>query len=378
MNTYFKPLPYLHILPCLTFSLICSIMWIHFHGNLIICATLLISLTLFSYFFSFPVAEKKQYNIILLYLAFFAGIIQYQNKSYVFDAFFYKHPHITSLQGEVYAIELCCNKQFNYLLTIKTHRITSFNTNVHTTRYINIYTCRRPQCEIGDIVSLENLNLKKPSNSEFALYLKKEAISATLFLSHIPLRVLCHPTTNLKRTISSYKHKIIASLKNKLSPLAYSLFLTIFLGKKSPNKYPIRQTCKIWGISHYLARSGLHLLLFVLILQILLSLTYIEYRLQSIFLIILGIIYYILSWPSVSFNRAFFAFILEKSATLMLLSIPSCHILNLVCFFTLLNNPYHLFFLDFQLSFSLAFTITYFNEFFRQKQYTHLKTPILH
>ena len=69
----------------------------------------------------------------------------------------------------------------------------------------------------------------------------------------------------------------------------------------------------------------------------------------------LSILYFILSWPSISFIRAFLIFLFTKYCNLHRHPTHFMHILLLTCCIVLLINPLQLFFLDFQLSFFLTF-----------------------
>jgi competence protein ComEC len=142
------------------------------------------------------------------------------------------------------------------------------------------------------------------------------------------------------------------------------LFSTIFLGNKDGVKKRLNNEkifFKLWGISHYLARSGLHLVVFLALLELLLRLIPITFVLKQIISLCIAMIYFLLSWSSLSFMRAFLTFIMYKICLLLGLSSNFLHLVILTCFITLLYNPAHLFFLDFQLSFGLTFALAWFN-----------------
>ena len=139
------------------------------------------------------------------------------------------------------------------------------------------------------------------------------------------------------------------------------LFSAIFLGKKNKTQTydKSKDQFKIWGISHYLARSGLHLVIFIMIWHLILCLFPIPFRWKQSILIALALIYALLSWSSVSFIRALTVFMLYKIATIFEIQMHIVHSITLACLFTLLYNPAHLFFLDFQLSFALTFALAW-------------------
>ena len=109
---------------------------------------------------------------------------------------------------------------------------------------------------------------------------------------------------------------------------------------------------KQWGISHYLARSGLHVVIFVMIWQTLLALLPLPLRTKNLFLILLIICYALLSWSSVSFERALLMFLLYRIACLLGYASHYIHVITLTTLRTYPQSIASLFF-DFQLSFGL-------------------------
>ncbi len=67
------------------------------------------------------------------------------------------------------------------------------------------------------------------------------------------------------------------------------------------------------------------------------------------------------------YARALYTFILYKICILHKRPSHLVYLLSLVCFFVLLDNPMQLFFLDFQLSFTLTFALAWFNQISSRK-----------
>ncbi len=86
---------------------------------------------------------------------------------------------------------------------------------------------------------------------------------------------------------------------------------------------------------------------------------------QILLFLLLGI-YYLLSWPSVSFIRACIAWLCYQGFSLTGKSTRALHIISLTTLIVLLINPYQLFFLDFQLSFGLTCVLAWWQEAFYQ------------
>ena len=149
------------------------------------------------------------------------------------------------------------------------------------------------------------------------------------------------------------------------------MFSSIFFGNKHNKKYFFEKSknqFKCWGILHFIARSGLHLMLFIFLWQLLFRLIPIPFAYKQWILIIFGIVYFFLSWASISFLRALFIFFAYKISPFFNTRVNLLHFLSLTALFMLINNPVLLFFLDFQLSFGLTFALVLFGQLQRQKK----------
>ena len=121
----------------------------------------------------------------------------------------------------------------------------------------------------------------------------------------------------------------------------------------------LRKIFNEWGISHYLARSGLHMILFILIWTMVLQFLPVHISVKRVAIAALCIIYSILTWPSISFCRSFFVFLLCQVGMIVNFQVNFLHLLTTTCLLILLFNPIQLFFLDFQLTFSLSFALVW-------------------
>lgn len=234
------------------------------------------------------------------------------------------------------------------------------------------YSSKNTETLIDDYIQLEKIIIKIPStnatlssNPTFADYLIKQKVFGTIFLNkETPLNIIKRPSWSLTRWIWQTKNNLCKRLLSKLSRTTKRFFSVIFLGNKHLyDNNSLRTTFNFWGISHYLARSGLHIVLFIFLWKLFFSLIpiYIDYK--RIFLIALCLIYTLLSWTSLSFNRAIFAFLLIETGRLFKQSTNFMYLLSLICLFVLLINPMQLFFLDFQLTFGLTFSLIIFSKF---------------
>lgn len=164
------------------------------------------------------------------------------------------------------------------------------------------------------------------------------------------------PTTSLFHQIKTGLDRLF---KKKLSPQTYLIYASLFLGKKIPETQRwLRNLCAQWGISHFLARSGLHLVIYLLVWHLMLMLLPITLQTRTAITMALLLSYHFLTWQSISFTRALTVALLFCFAALKKRQGSFLHLLSLVFLLILIINPAQLFALDFQLTFALTFALS--------------------
>lgn len=219
--------------------------------------------------------------------------------------------------------------------------------------------------QVDDIIKIDCVKISIPQNqtlnenNTYQNYLIKEDLLSSIFLhGPVKVKILNSPKFSIRRFLWNIKNNIYEKLSKKMSTLTFNYFSLIFLGNtQHENIDKIRNTFSYWGISHYLARSGLHIILFILMWTILLRLIPISLTLKKLILILICLAYKLFSWASIPFTRAFYAFILTEIGKILNFETDFLHILSLICLLILLLNPMQLFFLDFQLTFALTFAL---------------------
>ena len=194
----------------------------------------------------------------------------------------------------------------------------------------------------------------------------KEGISATSFIDNIEYTTIMRPHFSIKRWLSEKRNTLLYSFQKSLSPQAFTLFASLFLGEKElskKHKDEIRGPFKQWGISHYLARSGLHLVIIASLSELFFRYLPIPFFAKQLVSLLMIFAYFLLTWPTISFLRAFAIFVIYKLCILYRTPTHFLHILFLCCLTFLIANPFHLFFLDFQLSFGFTFALAWLNQF---------------
>lgn len=270
--------------------------------------------------------------------------------------------------------------RFKHCFTLALQKFCYSSTTQWTscTPTIQLYVRHNIGLAIDDLIEISSLVFKKEkTTTNFTHYRLKEGISATLFVDTFYCTIIDRPQWSLKRWIFNKRRALLLSFKKKLSPTTFNLFSSIFLGNKEASKQEmghLKEHFNTWGITHYLARSGLHMVIFVISWQVLLGFIPLPFMIKEVLLLMLGLIYYVLSWPTVSFNRAFLLFLVCKLCLLARLQTDFLYLLSGICCAILLYNPLQLFFLDFQLSFGLTFALAYFGQLNMHLRHARHKT----
>lgn len=241
------------------------------------------------------------------------------------------------------------------------------NNKLNEQRNIIIYTRKKPDIAVSDTICIDSLPIKMPNSSDdYYIFLLKNNISASAFIPTLNPQKIYRPEISFSRIIFNTKQKLLLEFQKKLSPRSFIFFSKLFLGKRSTKnslEQKINNQAKRWGALHYLARSGLHLVIVLSLYEALLKLIPLPFTLKQLLLLLLSLCYLLLSWTSLSFLRAFYSFVLLKSYMLLKKDTLFIHILTLTCTGMLLYNPFLLFSLDFQLSFGLTFALSWLKHY---------------
>lgn len=213
----------------------------------------------------------------------------------------------------------------------------------------------------GDRIVAKNLRVRTPRNEEYRLYLFKEGIQASFFPKKGTLEIESCNAFSFARIVHCTQSKLIAHYKSIMPKKVYNWFASLFLGSKDVELSKERAIFQLWGISHFLARSGMHLVIFLMLLSYILRLLPLPYLAKKIILIALCCLYILLSYSSISMYRAFFTLIAYTILHIGDRQIHALHALMVVTVLILAYNPAQAFFLDFQLSFGITFLLVWHN-----------------
>ena len=224
------------------------------------------------------------------------------------------------------------------------------------------YTRKRTNLTPGDKI---NIRVQAPAktgpNGPFRDYMMKEGVARTIFIngqrpaSKLNYEIINTKSESLIQKIARTRYFLFERLKRKIPAKTFAYFSSIFMGNRS--FVPPKEPFYYWGTAHHLARSGLHIALFILIWAYLLSLAPLPFAMKQMALAAICITYTLLSWSSVSFMRAISIFFVFQAGKIFKQPTNFLYILQLIAFFVLATNPIQLFFLDFQLSFGLTLAL---------------------
>ncbi len=288
--------------------------------------------------------QQKQYQTIVQHIPntkkiYIQGIIEESNTA--------DHKRYRAVY-EVHVTHMYDNEQEQYLSCTYPWRLRCFAS----------HHCPN---EVGDTIQLHAIHANIQPNASFTDYLMKEDIHATAFVQpHQCIRIQ-RPSWHLRRWIHQKRQELYIRCQKKCSPETFALLSLIFFGNRLhiKQKYPaFKDLFSSWGIIHFLARSGLHLIIFVLLLLFCFRWLPLPFLYKQLCIIILSICYAAFSWTSISFCRALYTFFWYTACRCFNLQIDAIYIILAISGCCLLANPMLLFFLDFQLSFGLTLILS--------------------
>lgn len=193
----------------------------------------------------------------------------------------------------------------------------------------------------------------KKTPRDLAFYLLKEHSLGFFFPQPNELKI-CADEPKKSNWLDCKKEALQQLILTTFSPTTAQHIQSIFLGQTALLKNSTRRLFEIWGISHYLARSGLHLVVLVVLVSLILSACMIPLTFARIVTIAVVFLYHALTLPSVSFLRALLMNFAFAGAFLTGTTPNSLHIFFAVTLITILANPFVVFYADFQLSFGIS------------------------
>lgn len=321
-------------------------------------------IALISFIFDYYI--KNKIDTFFIYPIFFLfGAIVFQNQQIKFDDFIKKFSH-KQFDAICVIQDITIKKSLKKNLILNIEKIIIDENSETINQTINLCLNKEStlnNLQIADKIKIKNIIIKFPNNYTRD-NLIKESLSANAYTNKFSYSFITKPYFSINRFFKELRNKTFNNLKSKINPETFALFSSIFLGNKKEEikiLYRLKKLFNNWGLAHYLARSGLHLVIVFLSWFILISIFPFSYYIKQIIICFIILIYSLLSWSSIPFIRSLITFLLYKICIFFDLQINTLHCLNIACIIMLLLNPFHLFFLDFQLSFLLTFSLIWIN-----------------
>ena len=254
----------------------------------------------------------------------------------------------------------------NFVVALESGKHDKFFVGQRLHSSVMVYSRTSTTTAIGDKILLRNVSIKPPEEqlTENDLSLAKQGTAATIFTAtNYQCKVVEKESSSLRAKIWHWRQTIYTNITKHLSPLTSAYVGLLFFGNKQHDATStLHDIFARWGLSHYLARAGLHIVLLIGMWFVLLQLLPFHARIKNLFLCGFIITYSFCSWESTSYLRALFAFLAAQCGRLLGREIKTLHLLTLICMGMILYNPFLIFYLDFQLTFGLTFGLIIFSK----------------
>lgn len=224
---------------------------------------------------------------------------------------------------------------------------------------LRCYVYSTPRVAVGQHVCLYKLQtnrdkVKKPRH--LLAYALRETVVGTTFLPYLKARVL-RPSIPWRYHTWWYTWRatVYDKIEKMLAPEAFTYISALFFGNKNrPDYHRAKRLFSTWGITHYLARSGLHVALIIFLWSLFLLLLPLPPSGKQLILLLLLWLYAQLSWSSISFLRAVWLWLLYAGALMSSRAAQPLYLLSIICICIALLQPAYILCIDFQLSFFLT------------------------
>lgn len=227
----------------------------------------------------------------------------------------------------------------------------------------------------GDMIQIENkimIPQKKIFNFKYREYLFNHKIYGIIKAKTENIKVINEKINNsnlnkvLMGTVWKFRDYLINLLNRSLSSESYSFIISIYLGERSEMDEELYQAFCNTGMIHLLAISGFNFtfigMIFLGFFKIFLS------KSKSLILSIIFLLFYMLIIvPSASSLRAFLMYVIFALYFITGIRSKALSILSLSAIILMFDNPYVIYDLGFQLSYSATAGILLFSDIINEK-----------
>lgn len=316
----------------------------------ILLAIFMLSLPLALY--AYKMKNQKQLRSITFFLCMIGSACTYELPQHALRTIAEKYHNIpTTIHGIIQDVREERGNKIITLgeITIETQNVT--RAPFWFTRAI-VTTSAFAQTPIGGIMHLSNMYIKPPAETLRPYHLKEHLLG--FFFPKKESLLVSDAGENSQSWIEKQKARLNRSIIDVFSLATRNMVKSIFIGQSQALTSETRSLFEQWGISHYLARSGLHLVLLATLIIFLLQACHLPIFITRGVALVLSVLYHLVTTPSTSFLRAFMMN-MSIGAALFLGTTPTVlHLFSVVTLATILTNPFTIFNLDFQLSFGIS------------------------
>ncbi|MDQ5890388.1 MAG: competence protein ComEC [Candidatus Dependentiae bacterium] len=231
-----------------------------------------------------------------------------------------------------------------------------------------VYT--NPSITVGDYaIFFHTTASPAPQKKDFLSYALRDHSLGSCFTPILQARIF--PTKSYySRWISwwyIWRENLYRSLQETIPAIPFTYISALFFGNKECAEFlDIRAKFTRWGLTHYLARSGLHISLLITLWVGVFRFIPLPITLKAPILFAILFLYDHLSWASISFNRALWLWFFYLGSWLVKATATPLFGLSQLSLVILLYNPWQSGCLDFQLSFLLTMILMIYGYYHQQ------------
>lgn len=205
---------------------------------------------------------------------------------------------------------------------------------------------------LNGILHASHIFIKHPPENLKLFHLKQHLLG--FFFAKKECITVTPPAEKSSSWLEKQKERLNRSINDVFSPPTRDMVKSVFMGDSQALTNEIRVLFEQWGISHFLARSGLHLVLLATLIMVLLQICGLPILVTRGATLGFSIVYHMLTAPSTSFLRAFMMNSMIGAAVFLGTTPTILHLFSIVTIITILSNPFTPLNLDFQLSFGIS------------------------
>lgn len=224
---------------------------------------------------------------------------------------------------------------------------------------------------------------KNPGGFDYKQYLRGKNIYALLYINDLSLEIKSNSSLSaFEKVISNFRKSVVEFMQVNFTPEEVSFLQGLILGEKAVDPQIADDFNKL-GVSHILSVSGLHVGYVYIFVSTLCKLFRLNKKLQIQVIGVMLYIYCFMVGFSQSVIRASLMFILLLLAEIMNKKYDTLNVLCLLASIFIFINPYVIYDVGFQLSYSAVLCITVFYPYvnhklkFRSKYVESIKSLLL-